>query len=340
MDIVRKLAREVGLEYLESDIRPGALATSETLNRFRRVIEDNVSELSSMTQSYASEVQLVQQWVAQMTAWMLGFASSANAQLNAYASGWDYRLADPFQANGWSFSESSMHDTLFGQVTPPVASHASVINPKKLVYISPSSSLPYPVARGEMEIDLTVTMSSSDWSYPVVLPDAGRTYIWIYCPLDPGYNYANNLTVALLPWSGVQIEQIWVMSGNNWTKVYQAGASLAAGRFWWDVRSTGKPQAVGMVLKKLQPLPVALVHFSPNATTFKESGTATFNAASAFGYAFSIAQYQIAVTFPSSGGQIATTLSGSGNTVLNMTVKRLSPYVPTVVSGIQLRRSV
>lgn len=339
MDIVRKLARETALEYMESDIRPGALATSETLNRFRRTIEDNVSNLSDMVQQYGSEVRLVQQWIAQMTTWMLGFVNGANAQLAGYASGWEYRLADPFVSTGWSFSEPSMHDTVFGQITPPVASNVSVINPKKLVYISPSNTLPTPVARGEMEIDLTVTMSDRDWNYPTVLPDVDRNYLWLYCPLDAGYNYANNLTIALLPWSGVQVEQIWVMSGNSWTKVYQVSSALAAGRFWWDVQTTGKPQAIGVVLRKLQPLPVALVHFSPNATTFKESGTVTFDAAAAFGYAFSIQQYQVAITFPSSGGQITTSLSGAGNTILNMTVKRLSPYVPTVVSGIQLKRA-
>lgn len=340
MDVVRKLAREVALEYLESDIRPGAVATSETLNRFRRVIEENVLDLSDRVQRNNNEVALIQQWIAQMTTWMLGFVSSSHSQLNNYASGWDYRLADPFRSTGWTFSDASMHDLTFGQITPPVASHNTVINPKKVIQISPQNAMPSPQARGEMEIDLTATMSSSDWIYPTVLPDAGRNYIWIYCPLDASYHYANNLTIALLPWSGVRVDQVWVMSGNNWTKVYQTSSQLAAGRFWWDVRSVGKPQAIGVVLVKQQPLPVALVHFSPNATTFRESGTFTFDTVAAFGYAFSIAQYQIATTFPTSGGQLSSSLSGSGNTALNVTIRRLSAHVPTVVSGIQFKRAV
>ena len=340
MDIVRQLAREVGLESLESAIKPGAVATSETLNRFRQNVDAVLEGLSEEVRQYREEVQRVDSWAAHMVGWMYNHLLSASAQLAAASSGWEYRVADPFGTSGWTFSDPTMHNQQFGQITPPVASDVSTINPKKEIFVTPSFSSPAPVARGEMRYDLTTMMSDAGWSYPVVLPDIGASFIWIYCPLNMSYNYTNNLSIALLPWSGVQIEQIWTLTGSSWNKVYQTGSfALAAGRFWWDVRQVGKPQAIGVLLRKLAPLPVALVHFSPNATTFKESGTVQFNTAAAFGYAFSILQYQVAVTFPASGGQFTASLSGSGNTMLNMTVKRITAQVPTVVSGVQLRRA-
>lgn len=337
-DVVRRLSREVGLEYLESAIRPGAVATSETLNRFVRTVEDTLQGVSDEVSRYRNEVSLVQGWMEHTMDWMLGLLNSSLAQLQAYASGWDYRWVDTFSGTGWSFSDASMHDAQFGQIMPPVASDTPMLR-RRSVYVTAYPSPPTPSMGGAIELDVS-SLLRDEWLYPMVVPDGGLNHLWLFMELERGYSYCNNLSLALIPWGGVRIDQIWVSPGTGWTKVYQSGAtSVAAGRFWWDVRQTGRAVYLGVVLRKLSALPVAIAHIQPRATTFKESGTASFDAAAALNPSFAIAQYQLSVVFPLSGGSVSTSIGGASNSVLNITVNRLQAQVPTVIGGLQLRKA-
>lgn len=338
LDTTRKLAREAGLEYLESAIRPGALATSDTLNRFRQTLESSVEELSEDVQRYGEDTNRVQDWIAAMTQWLASFVASANIQLQSL--GGNTRSADLFVSTGWTFSDPSMQDKLFGQIMPPVTMDAPSINTKKVIYITPSPVSPTPRSGGDFEVDIQVALDDPDWLYPVVLPDSNQQYLWIYCPLKPSYNPCNNISVSFIPWGGARIESIWVESNATWRSVYSdnGNSNIAAGRFWWDVRSVGHPTAVGMVVELLHS-PIAVAHFLPRATSFGEHGVAVFNAPTLFGSSASISSYQIHTAFPQVGGQVATEIIGVGSNQLQITVKRISAQVPTVIDAVLITSS-
>ncbi|GIV21986.1 MAG: hypothetical protein KatS3mg023_3737 [Armatimonadota bacterium] len=137
-DFIVRYAREIGLEWLESAIEPGALATSETLNRFRRNVEEAVQQMTSQFRQYEMSNQQSSGWVASMATWLLNQINSTLDAYNTLSSGWQYRFADPFITRGWTTSSSSMHNLTFGQITPPVDDSTMVMNSKRKVYFSAS----------------------------------------------------------------------------------------------------------------------------------------------------------------------------------------------------------
>ena len=334
-----RFAREVGLEALESGIAPGALATSETLNRFRRAMEDAVQDLVERSNQYREMVGLASSWVTAMTFWMYGQVNAYAASVNALSTG--SKAADMFSSTNWTLS-GNMLDTTFGQITPPVSQRTETTNHRKKVYVSVGSSASlYHVDGGDMELDMTQMHQNAEWQVPLVLPDIGQPYLWLYLPLQQTSLLSNNVSVAVLPPGSVYIRRVSVLSGNRWHSVYNGtNANIFSGRFWWDVRNTGNARAVGIQLHRtslLWLLPAGLVHLAAYATRFEEAGTATFNAQAAFGGGFTIRSFTVYPIFPTNPSYSAN-VSGSSNHLFNLTVRRITPYVPTVIGGAVLKR--
>ena len=334
-----RFAREVGLEALESAIAPGALATSETLNRFRRAMEDAVQDVAERSREYEEMVNRASSWLTSMTLWMYGQVTTYAASLNALAAGWNRRQVDMFSSTNWTLS-GSMLDTTFGQMTPPISQLTETTNHRKKVYVSfgNSASL-YHVDGGDIELDMTQMLQSADWQVPLVIPDGGQPYLWLYLPLQQTSLLSNNVSVALLPPGSVYIRRVSVLSGNTWRSVYNGtNANIVSGRFWWDVRNTGNARAVGIQQHRTTlSLPVALVHLAAYATRFEEAGTATFNAQAAFGGSFTIQSFTVYPIFPTNPSYSAN-VSGSSNHLFSLTVRRITPYVPTVIGGAVLKK--
>ena len=334
-----KYAREIGLEGLESIIAPGALATSETLNRFRQSIEEVVQEVAEDSKAYEEKVRLSSSWISAMALWMYGYSNSIYASLNALSSSWKRRFVDMFSRNAWQLS-GVMLDTLFGQMTPPISQDTITTNMRNIVYLSVSdSSSTYNIDGGDMALDMTEMLHDQDWTVPLVLPDAGRSYLWLYLPRQQTSLLTNNVRVALLPPGRVYIRRVSVLSGGRWIDAYvNSNTNIFSGRFWWDVRATGNVRAVGIQLHRTSTaLPTALVHLSASATRFNEAGTATFNTQTSFGSAFNIRSFTVHPIFPSNPS-FSASISGSSNHLFNITVRRITPYVPTVIGGVTLER--
>ena len=327
-----RFAREVGLEALESGIAPGALATSETLNRFRRAMEDAVQDLVERSNQYREMVGLASSWVTAMTFWMYGQVNAYATSVNALSTG--SKAADMFSSTNWTLS-GNMLDTTFGQITPPVSQRTETTNHRKKVYVSVGSSASlYHVDGGDMELDMTQMHQNAEWQVPLVLPDIGQPYLWLYLPLQQTSLLSNNVSVAVLPPGSVYIRRVSVLSGNTWHSVYNndTNGNIFSGRFWWDVRNTGNARAVGIQLRRTSlSLPVALVHLAAYATRFEEAGTATFNTQA------EIRSFTVYPIFPTNPSYSAN-VSGSSNHLFNLTVRRITPYVPTVISGAVVKR--
>ena len=336
-----RFAREVGLEALESGIAPGALATSETLNRFRRAMEDAVQDLVERSNQYGEMVGIASSWLSVMAFWMYNQVNSYAASVNALATG--SKAVFMFNSGEWTMS-GNMLDTTFGQITPPISQSTETTNHRKKVYVSVGSSASlYHLDGGDMELDMTQMLQSAEWQVPLVLPDSGQPYLWLYLPLQQVSLLTNNVSVAVLPPSLVRIRRVSVLSGNTWHTVYSGGTNMNifSGRFWWDVRNTGTVRAVGIQLQRtnlLWKLPAGLVHLAAYATRFEEAGTATFNAQAAFGGGFTIRSFTVYPIFPINNPSYSANVSGSSNHLFNLTVRRITPYVPTVIGGAVLRR--
>jgi len=327
-----RFAREVGLEALESGIAPGALATSETLNRFRRAMEDAVQDVAERSRQYEEMVNRASSWLTSMTLWMYLQVTFCWESLNAMQTG--SKVVDMFSPNNWTLS-GNMLDTTFGQITPPISQLTETTNHRKKVYVSVgnSSSL-YHLEGGDIELDMTQMLQSADWQVPLVIPDGGQPYLWLYLPLQQTSLLSNNVSVAVLPPGSVYIRRVSVLSGNTWHSVYNndTNGNIFSGRFWWDVRNTGNARAVGIQLRRTSlSLPVALVHLAAYATRFEEAGTATFNTQA------EIRSFTVYPIFPTNPSYSAN-VSGSSNHLFNLTVRRITPYVPTVISGAVVKR--
>jgi len=334
-----RFAREVGLEALESGIAPGALATSETLNRFRRTVEDAVQDVAERSRQYEEMVNRASSWLTSMTLWMYGQVTACWSSVNALSTG--SKPVDMFSSTNWTLS-GNMLDTTFGQITPPISQRTETTNHRKKVYVSVGSSASlYHVDGGDMELDMTQMHQSGDWQVPLVIPDGRQPYLWLYLPLQQTSLLSNNVSVAVLPPGSVYIRRVSVLSGNRWHSVYNGtNANIFSGRFWWDVRNTGNARAVGIQLYRTSlSLPVALVHLAAYATRFEEAGTATFNAQAAFGGSFTIRSFTVYPIFPTNPSYSAN-VSGSSNHLFNLTVRRITPYVPTVIGGAVLKKPV
>ena len=334
-----KFARETGLEGLESVIAPGALATSETLNRFRQALEDAVQDVAEESRRHERDARLSSSWISAMTFWMYGYANSVYSSLQALAGGWTRRHVDMFSTSAWTLS-GTMIDTTFGQLTPPISQNIVTTNHRKLVHLSVSdSSSLYHIDGGDMALDMTEMLQDQEWTVPLVLPDAGRSYLWLYLPLQQTSLLTNNVAIAVLPPGSTYIRRVSVLSGGTWRSVYSGtNPNIFSGRFWWDVRDTGNVRAVGIQLHRTSTsLPAALVHLSASATRFNESGTATFNSQTAFGGGFTIQSFTVHPIFPTNPS-FSASISGSSNHLFNITVRRITPYVPTVIGGVTLVR--
>jgi len=332
-----RFAREVGLEALESGIAPGALATSETLNRFRRAMEDAVQDVVERSRQYEEMVNLASSWLTAMTLWMYGQVTTCWSSLNALSTG--SKVVDMFSPTNWTMT-GNMLDTGFGQITPPISQITETTNHRKKVYVSVGNSASlYHVDGGDIELDMTQMSQSADWQVPLVIPDARQPYLWLYLPLQQTSLLSNNVSVAVLPPRSVYIRRVSVLSGNTWRSVYNGtNDNIFSGRFWWDVRNTGNARAVGIQLHRTSSsLPVALVHLAAYATRFEEAGTATFNAQAAFGGGFTIRSFTVYPIFPTNPSYSAN-VSGSSNHLFSLTVRRITPYVPTVIGGAVLKK--
>jgi len=338
-DFIVRYAREIGLEWLESAIEPGALATSETLNRFRRNVEEAVQQMTSQFRQYEASNQQSSGWVASMATWLLNQINSTIDAYNTLSSGWQYRFADPFITRGWTTSSPSMQNLTFGQITPPVDDSTMVMNSKRKVYFSAYNSLPTPHDGGDMEFDLTGMLEDANWNYPVPLPDMGRQYLWLYMPLIESSLLPNNLEFAVMPGGSVYVRYVYVRTSSGWVQVINGHSNLMAGRFWWDVRSTGRVTAVGVsLIRSNLSMRTALVRMVPYSTRFQESGVAEFDTRAGFlDSSFSVKSYTLHPSFPGSPSMTAS-LSGSGNSVVRVVINRLTPYVPSVLSGIRVEK--
>ena len=328
-----RFAREVGLEALESGIAPGALATSETLNRFRRTVEDAVQDVAERSRQYEEMVNRASSWLTSMTLWMYGQVTTYWSSVNALSTG--SKAVDMFSSTNWTMS-GNMLDTGFGQITPPISQRTETTNHRKKVYVSVGSSASlYHVDGGDTELDMTQMLQSEDWQVPLVIPDGRQPYLWLYLPLQQTSLLSNNVSVAVLPPGSVYIRRVSVLSGNRWHSVYNGtNANIFSGRFWWDVRNTGNARAVGIQLHRtslLWLLPAGLVHLAAYATRFEEAGTATFNTQA------EIRSFTVYPIFPTNPSYSAN-VSGSSNHLFNLTVRRITPYVPTVIGGAVLKK--
>jgi hypothetical protein len=299
-------------------------------------MEDAVQDVAERSRQYEEMVNRACSWLTAMTFWMYGQVNSYASSVNALAAG--SKPVDMFSSTNWTMS-GSMLDTTFGQMTPPIGQRTETTNYRKKVHVSVGSSASlYHVDGGDIELDMTQMLQSADWQVPLVIPDGWQPYLWLYLPLQQTSLLSNNVSVAVLPPGSVYIRRVSVLSGNTWYSVYNGtNTNIFSGRFWWDVRNTGNVRAVGIQLHRTSlSLPVALVHLAAYATRFEESGTATFNAQAAFG-SFTIQSFTVYPIFPTNPSYSAN-VSGSSNHLFNLTVRRITPYVPTVIGGAVLKK--
>lgn len=318
-----KLAREVGLDSLESRIVPGGYASSGTLNRYFESLNAVADDLLAESQARAEWRDLMQGWLNSSLAWLTTSFQSAMQSLNAAQSGWSWRFADPSDNTLWS--GTATRDVVYGQILTAVEEDVAI------------SVSEVAVGRNQEAGGEIVVPNPQDWQEVTPFKRLADT-MYLYLSLPVGSErLVNNCELALLPLGGVRVTELFGRQADGSWVSLMSPSSIASGlsavRAWWN------PQLytiVGLSVKlQVDPNVVpALVRFVPRSTRVQESSEITLDAY-ALRSGVGIKQGVLLQPF-SMSSNVQTQIQGAGNRYLNITLRRNGPFVPVVLSGVRV----
>lgn len=323
-------AREVGLVPVESPVAPGALASSEILNRYFQSLDATVRDLQT-------RVMAVSTWSERWQAWMASAISVFNttldqsiAQITSAATGSIYVDVHSSMVTA---APAGMIDPVYCQAVPPVVHSRTITTSGSPIYMLVASAEPTLGSSPDM---LVGSLDPGRWDQAIPVPrlDPNATeYVQIRCDLvvSSGEWLPNSLELVFLP--QIELKSILLVrpGSSNYTLLNQSYSRFVADRIWWDPRQVGPIAAVVIQARMPAGLYPALVRLAVSSTRFAESGTLSISVPAGR----VISAYTLDRIFPTSAVSIGTQLSGDQRQ-LSVSLPRVSPMTPVVLRGVQL----